>query len=222
MDFLLRQQPMFTTEEMEQIANLTVLIAGVGGLGTHQALQLQRIGVEKIYLVDPDKIEATNLNRQILYGRDDLGRIKAIRAKEVLDGFGLGTEVVAIPDRIDEEFEIPVDVDLVCDALDNFASRYILEERARVSGLPLIHGGVHSWYGQITTIIPGMTSSLRDLLGGKEEGKEIIPAFSPVVSILASLQVIETIKVALNRDDILANRLLMVDLIDYSLTEIEI
>lgn len=63
MDFLKRQKLMFSKEELKIIRDLVVLIAGVGGLGTHQALQLQRIGVKKIYLLDYDRVEPSNLNR---------------------------------------------------------------------------------------------------------------------------------------------------------------
>ena len=126
MDFLERQKLMFSKRELEIITDLTVVIAGVGGLGTHQAMQLQRAGVKKIYLIDSDKIEISNLNRQVLYGRDDIGKFKAIRAKEVLDDFKLDTEVVAITERVTSDMEFPEDVDLIFDAFDNFESIYIL------------------------------------------------------------------------------------------------
>lgn len=222
MDYLQRQELMFTSEEMKQISDLTVLIAGVGGLGTHQALELQRTGVEKMYLLDSDKVETSNLNRQILYGKQDIGRSKAIRAKEVLDNFELGTEIEVITDRIDAQTVIPSDVDLVFDALDNFESRYLLEDAVIEANLPLIHGGIHSWYGQITTIIPHKTATLRELFEEKDDTQGEIPVFSSAVSVVASLQVIEGIKVILGRDDILTNKLLMIDLNDYSLVKIEI
>ncbi|MBM7557676.1 HesA/MoeB/ThiF family protein [Halanaerobacter jeridensis] len=222
MDFLERQKPMFTKQELDIISNSTVLIAGVGGLGTHQALELQRVGVNKIYLIDSDKIEMSNLNRQVLYGQEDIGKFKAPTAKESLDKFALGTEVTAIIEEISAETEIPEDVDLVLDALDNFASRYQLESLAAEYNLPLIHGGIDSWYGQVTTIVPDETPSLQEIVGGKKEDNEVIPAFSPVVSVIASLQVIEGLKIILGRENNLKNKLLLIDLNDYSINEIEL
>ncbi|GAB6137753.1 HesA/MoeB/ThiF family protein [Halanaerobaculum tunisiense] len=222
MDFLQRQRLMFTEEELTDITNITVLIAGVGGLGTHQALELQRIGVGKIYLVDSDKIEPSNLNRQVLYGKEDIEELKAVKAKEVLDNFKLETKTVAITERIDEETEIPSDVDLILDALDNFKSRYKLEKLANEYKIPLVHGGVSSWYGQITTIIPGKTLTLKEIFEQEQKSDEEIPVFSPAVSVIASLQVIEGVKVVLNKKDTLKNKLLMIDLRDYSFNEIEL
>ncbi|MBM7623367.1 HesA/MoeB/ThiF family protein [Sporohalobacter salinus] len=222
MDFLQRQKLMFSKEELKEISGLTVLIAGAGGLGTHQVIELQRAGVKKIYLIDSDKIEISNLNRQVLYGRDDIGEFKAIKAKEILDDFKLGTKIVAITKRVTEDTEIPSDVDLIFDALDNFESRYELEKLAAKYKLPLIHGGVSSWYGQITTIIPDKTSSLKEIIGSEQSKAKEIPVFSPVVSVIASLQVIEGFKVILNKEDTLINKLLIIDLSDYSLSEIEI
>lgn len=222
MDFLRRQKLMFSNEESNLISDLTVLVAGVGGLGTHQAIQLQRAGVKKIYLIDSDRIESSNLNRQVLYGRDDIGKFKAIKAKEVLDDFKLETEIVAIAEKVTEDTEIPADVDLIFDAFDNFESRYKLEKLATKYKLPLIHGGVSSWYGQITTIIPNKTPTLKEIIGQEQSTDGEIPVFSPVVSVIASLQVIEGFKVILNKEDTLINKLLMIDLSDYSLNEIEL
>ena len=85
----------------------------------------------------------------------------------------------------------------------------------------MIHGGVSSWYGQITTIIPNQTFTLKEMIGGTETVTGEIPVFSPVVAMIASLQVIEGFKVMLNRGDTLENKLLMIDLNDYSLNEVE-
>ncbi|MFO7818648.1 MAG: HesA/MoeB/ThiF family protein [Halanaerobacter sp.] len=222
MDFLQQQKSMFSRQERDKISDLTVLIAGVGGLGTHQALELQRVGVKKIYLIDSDKIETSNLNRQVLYGRDDRGEYKVHKAKEALDKFNLGTEIEVRVERITDKTEIPSEVDLIFDALDNFTSRYHLEELAAEVGVPLIHGGVSSWYGQITAIVKGETPSLKEITGAKESKEEEIPAFSPAVSIIASLQVIEGVKVILDWEHNLKNRLLMIDLSDYTIDKIEL
>lgn len=225
MDFWQRQRLMFNKEESDKIHDTVALIAGAGGLGTHQAVELQRIGIGKIYLVDYDRVEPSNLNRQVLYGRDDIGCCKVDRAKQLLDGFNLGTEIVTINEKITEKMKLPADVDIILDALDNFTTRYQLERLAAGRGIPLIHGGINSWYGQLTTIIPGKSKSLKEIFGkidGKNGPQKEIPAFSPVVSIIASLQVIEGIKVILQREDTLINKLLLIDLNDYSIDLVEL
>lgn len=221
-DFLERQRLMFTEDEMERIRRAVVFVAGAGGLGSHQALELQRIGVKKIYLTDSDRVELSNLNRQVLYGTDDIGSLKAPRAKDMLDEFGLGTEIEAWTERITEATVLPPDVQLILCALDNFDSRYALERVAERQGIPLVHGGVQELYGQITTIVPGRTPALRDILSEVFPTGTARATFSPVVSIIAALQVVEGIKVLLDRDDTLINRLLVMDLTDYSVEVVDL
>ena len=215
MDFWARQKLMFKPEEQEKIREMVVMIVGVGGLGTHQAQELQRIGVKKIYLVDFDLISPGNLNRQIFYGRKDLKGYKVDVAKKYLDQFELGTEIIAHNQQLNPQMEIPLDVNIIFDALDTFKARLILETLAEQYQLPLIHGGVYAWYGQVTTIIPGQTKKLSTIFPATEE-QEQIPAFSPLVALIASLQVIEGVKVYLHDEQILANRLLLIDASDYS------
>ncbi|MGM0438616.1 MAG: HesA/MoeB/ThiF family protein, partial [Bacillota bacterium] len=213
MSILQRQNPLFNNKEQQRLKDMVVLIAGAGGLGTNQAQQLQRIGIKKIYLYDYDKIVDSNLNRQLFYGKKDIGKSKVKKAKKHFESFGLDTEIEVFDNKIDENLDIPDDVDLIFDALDNFSSRFLLEKVAAKNNLPLIHAGVQSWYGQITAIIPGKSVSLKEIFAGTEEkDNESPPVFSPVVSIVASMQVIEGIKVYLDRDDILLNKLLVIDL----------
>lgn len=213
MSILQRQNPLFNKKEQEKLKDMVVLIAGAGGLGTNQAQQLQRIGIKKIYLYDYDQIAESNLNRQLFYGKNDIGKSKVKKAKKHLESFGLNTKIEIFNKKIDENLEIPDDIDLIFDALDNFSSRFLLEKIAEKNNLPLIHAGVQSWYGQITAIIPGKTVSLKEIFGEIEkEDNESPPVFSPVVSIVASMQVIEGIKVYLKHDDVLLNKLLVIDL----------
>ncbi len=222
MDFWQRHRIMFSDDEFCKINQMVAFIAGVGGLGTHQATELQRIGVRKIYIADYDRIDPSNLNRQILYGVNDIDKQKVNRAKEVLDSYRLGTEIVTIEDRITAEFPIPADVNMVFDAMDNIEGRLELEKAAYKKGLPLIHGGVSSWYGQLTTILPGKTRGLKDIFGQFKPPRGTIAAFSPLVSVVASLQVIEGVKVLLGYQDILLNKLLLVDSQSYTLEIINI
>ncbi|MDN5346375.1 MAG: molybdopterin-synthase adenylyltransferase [Petrotoga sp.] len=216
MDYLERQKMLFTEEEALKLKQAVVYIGGAGGLGTHQALELQRVGIKKIYLVDYDKVELSNLNRQILYGMDSIGEYKVDQAKKTLESFNLPTIIETKVEKISKKSKIPKDVNVILDALDNFETRYILEQLAWESKIPYIHAGVNQWYGQLTTIIPGRTLSLKDIFGEVDTTQEKVSVVSPVVSIMASLQVIEAIKVITGRKNTLDNKLLLIDLKDYS------
>ncbi len=230
-DIFSRQWPMFSHSERETLRDMTVFVGGAGGLGTHQLVQLQRIGVNKIYVIDRDVVEPSNLNRQILYGRNDVGKYKVNAAASQLKDFRLETKLVALEEEIDRDLDIPEDVNIILDALDNFPARFVLDELAHRNDKPLIHGAVESWHGQLTSIIPGITPSLREILGDNNgsstthttrEDDDPIPVFSPVVSTVANLQVIEALKLYLGREENLSNQLLLLDLKNYSMDRVEL
>ena len=211
-DYLKRQFDIFTQKENEKLEKLNVMIAGAGGLGTHQAQQLIRMGINKVYLYDNDEVELTNLNRQIFYGKDDIGKNKVNIAKKHLDKFDLETEIVAVHETIDDNIQIPDDVHLIFDALDNFKTRFILEDLAIEANIPFIHGGIESWYGQIAVIIPGQTVRLKDVFSGVDNDNRSPYIISPGVSIIASIHELAGLKVYLNKENYLKNKLLLVDL----------
>src|SRR6056297_1048975 len=99
-DYLKRQFDIFTQKENEKLEKLNVMIAGAGGLGTHQAQQMIRMGINKIYL----------------YDNDDIGKNKVNIAKKHLDKFDLETEIVAVHETIGDNIQIPDDVHLIFDA----------------------------------------------------------------------------------------------------------
>lgn len=201
---------MFDPQEREKIRAMVFYVAGAGGLGTHQAQQIQRIGAQKLYITDIDHVEESNLNRQILYGYRDLGHPKSLQAKKSLTRFELPTKIVPLQEKVGENMVIPEDVDVVLDALDSVPARLHLEKASKGHGLPMVHGGVHSWYGQVTTIVPQGGFSLKMLFHEHAEEDEI-PAFSPVVSLVASLQVLEAVKLLLGYKDVLTGKLLILN-----------
>jgi molybdopterin/thiamine biosynthesis adenylyltransferase len=221
-DYLQRQVEIFTKEENKKIEELNVMIAGAGGLGTNQAQQLIRMGINKIYLYDNDIVELTNLNRQLFYGKKDIGKSKVECAKKHLDNFGLDTEIVPVEETIDVNIEVPNDIHLIFDALDNFKTRFVLEDLALEAEIPFIHGGIESWYGQVAVIIPGETARLKDIFSGADKKEGTPSIISPAVSIIASIQVLEGIKVYLNKENFLKNKLLLVDLDAYSVEKVNI
>lgn len=213
MNFLDRQRAIFTSEENKKISELVVLVAGCGGLGTNQVSQLQRIGAKKVYIVDYDQVEETNLNRQVLYSYDDIGMYKVEVAKRKLDTNKLITEITPIKSKVDENFILPEDVNVVLDALDNFESRIIMEKISINRNIPFIHGGISSMRGQVIAITNESNTRLKDLT--EEVKKMKTNSFLPVISLIASLQINEAIKIILNKDNVLRDKVLVVDLGDY-------
>lgn len=203
------------------MAGLNVMLAGTGGLGTNLAVQLQRIGVNKIYLYDYDKVEVSNLNRQICYGRDDIGKAKVDCAAEFLKKFKLDTEIVAKNEKIREDMELPDDLDIIFDALDNFNTRFIVDKLAQKYELPFIHAGVENFFAQIMLILPESEKRLKDIFAGAE--KDEVPAvFSPAVTIAASFQVLEALKYLLGRDNYLSDSILHLDFMNSEIEKIEL
>ena len=224
LDFIDRQKDMFTKDQLKKIANLNVLIAGAGGLGTNQAQQLQRVGINKIYVFDYDKVDISNLNRQILYGKKDIGKNKVEVFKERLDDFDLETEIEVKNIKITKTTKLPKDIDLVFDALDNFRTRFILEKLALKNDIPFIHGGVTGWFGQILVITPDNKVRLKDVFHKEKEKSKMNPpsSFSPVVSTVAAFQVIEGLKLVINHEKKLKDELLLIDLIEGKIDKISI
>lgn len=222
MSFFSRQIPVIGEKCQERLEKSSILIAGIGGLGTNVAQQFIRAGISELHIVDDSLIDAPDLNRQILYCKKDIGRKKVEVAKERLDLIGLNTKISIYENKIDDNFNLPEGIIGVVDCLDNFKTRYILDEQVHKKNVFLIHGGIHDLYGQITTIIPGKTRSLKEIFSNMRDKKDIIPVIGPVPTIVASIQVLETIKIICKMENNLINKLLFVNLNDYSFKIIEL
>ena len=220
-DYLKRQQKLFSKKQQQRLEKLKVMVAGTGGLGTNQALQLQRIGIDKIYLYDYDRVEISNLNRQLCYGKKDLGRLKVEAAAEFLREFDLETEIIAKNEKITLETGVPGDIDIIFDGMDNFESRFILDQLALENELPFIHAGIEEFFAQIMLVLPESKLRLKDVFAGSEK-KETPAVFSPAVTVTASLQVLEALKYLLQFDQYLKEQLLHIDLLSNQMETIDL
>lgn len=183
----------------EKLAASSVLVCGCGGLGSPALLYLAALGVGRLGLLDGDVVSYSNLNRQILYGRSDVGRRKAEAAAERIRVLNPDIVLDVHPEYLTEENACSIlqGYDLALDCLDNFPARFILNDACLSLGVPFVHGGVNRLQGQTMTVIPGRTACLRCLFpGGAEDApstddKAIIGATAGVI---ASLQVTEVFK----------------------------
>ncbi|WP_243684691.1 HesA/MoeB/ThiF family protein [Methanosarcina barkeri] len=154
-----RQILLFGEEGQEKLKNAKVLVAGAGGLGSPVSTYLAIAGVGKIILADFDSVDPSNLNRQFLHHQKDIGRLKIESAKEKLLSMNPDIEVETIVEMLTEsnlENLVP-ECDVIVDALDNLETRHMLNRLVVKRRIPLIHGAVTGYDGQVTTIVPGKT-----------------------------------------------------------------
>lgn len=207
-----RQQSLIGEEGQEKLRRAKIIIAGVGGLGSSVATYLAIAGVGHIVIVDNDAVEISNLNRQTLHWTSDAGRKKTASAKEKLQAMNPYVEVEAVSCTIEEKntHDIVGDVDLIVDALDNFATRYLLNRIAVRRDIPLFHGAVRGFHGHVMTIIPNETACLRCVFPHSPPA-EIIPIIGVTTGIIGSIQATEVIKYIIGKGELLTNKLLLWD-----------
>lgn len=219
-----RQIMLFAAEGQEKLKKAQVFIAGAGGLGSSVSQYLTAAGVGKIKIVDHDTVRLNNLNRQILYRDEDLGKKKSIIAKKRLARLNPYVEVEEISESLDEKSiqEFVRDSDIIVDATDNYPTRYLLNRSALALNIPMIHGAVHGLSGQITTIIPGKTACLRCLFPEAPSVSATFPIVGVACGIIGCLQAAEVMKYILGIGKLLENRLLHIDVLNSSFDEVEV
>ena len=187
-----------------------VLIAGIGGLGCVAATYLTAAGVGRITIVDFDVVELSNLNRQVLYWQEDIGKKKVLIAKRRLSKLNPDVEIIPRFIKIAEENVLGLikGVEVVLDGLDNFATRMLVNAACVKHKIPYIHGGVSRFRGLVTTIIPGETPCLACLYPEGSPGGEGLGVLGIVPGLIANLQALEAIKIMIGHGPSLAGRLL--------------
>jgi molybdopterin/thiamine biosynthesis adenylyltransferase len=147
------------------LSGKSALVVGAGGLGGPVALVLAAAGIGRLVLLDEDEVEISNLNRQPLYGDADLGRRKAEAARERLARLHPGVRVEVRDRRFapDVAEDLVRGADVVVDASDNFATRFLANDVALAARKPLVHGAVLRYTAQFLTVMPGKTGCLRCL-----------------------------------------------------------
>ncbi|MBN1105855.1 MAG: HesA/MoeB/ThiF family protein [Deltaproteobacteria bacterium] len=216
----LRNRDSLSLDEQLRLAVSRVVVVGAGGLGGHVILLLARLGIGHLVVADGDVFDETNLNRQVLCTADNLGRSKADEAMRQVRAVNPGVMFTSHPVRIDEfnVRQILAGSNVVVDALDNIPDRLLLEKGAKAMGLPLVHGALAGFDGQVMTVFPE-DHGLKTLYGeapatakdpASPEALLGVPALMP--SMIATLQAMEVIKLVLGWRTNLRNAMLHVDL----------
>jgi adenylyltransferase/sulfurtransferase len=207
----------------EKLKQAKVIIAGSGGLGSPAAIYLAAAGVGTIRIVDHDRVELSNLNRQVLHWDRDLGRNKVDSAAEKLRQLNRGVKIEAIEETINEANiqQLVAGFDLIVDAMDNLPTRYLLNRAAIENHIPFVHGAVYGLEGRAMTIIPGKTACLRCVYRGLIP-QEKFPVIGVTPAVIGCIQATEVIKYIVGIGKLLTNRLLVYDGLNMKFTELAV
>jgi len=195
-----------------------VLVVGAGALGCAAATALAAAGVARLTLVDPDRVEPSNLHRQLLHRTADVGRPKVLSAAETLQARHPGVAITPVEGRVDAANAAAFLAGHACvvDASDGLETKFMLNDAAVRAGRPLVHGGVVRFVGQLMTILPGESACYRCLFGAPPAAADVPSCQEAgVVGSLAAtigiLQAAEVVRLLTGAGGLLTDRLLTVD-----------
>ncbi|MFH1540109.1 MAG: molybdopterin-synthase adenylyltransferase MoeB [bacterium] len=195
-----------------------VLLIGAGGLGAPNALYLAAAGIGTIGIIDDDKVEMSNLHRQVVHSTKDLGRPKVESAMETMKSINPDIEVIAFKERITSKnaMEIIRDFDLVVDGCDSFATRYLVNDACVLLGKPNVYGSVFRFEGQASLFVPGEGPCYRCLFpepppAGMVPSCQEAGVLGVLPGVIGLIQSTEALKYLLGIGESLRDRLLLFD-----------
>ena len=212
-----------------RLKNAKVLVVGAGGLGSPALMYLAAAGVGTLGIVDFDVVDESNLQRQVIHGQSDIGRPKAVSAKETINGINPLVNVVLHEERLDSDnaLQIFAGYDLIVDGTDNFATRYLVNDACVLLGKPYVWGSIYRFDGQASVFWaeygpcyrclypepppPGMVPSCAE--GG---------VLGVLCATIGSIQVNEAIKVITGIGDPMVGRLMVYDALDMSFRSVKV
>ena len=207
-------------EGQQKIMAAKVVIAGCGALGTAQAAMLVRAGVQRLRIIDRDYVEESNLQRQLLFEESDAAERlpKAVAAERRLRLANPEVQVEGIVTDLEARNaeELLTGFDVILDGTDNFETRYLLNDAAIKLDIPWIYGAVVGSYAVTMSILPGRTACIACVFpeppGGVQETCDTAGVIAPAVAWAASVQVTETFKILMGREEELHGGLLAYDI----------
>ena len=206
-----------------------VFLVGAGGLGSPAAFYLAAAGIGKIGIADSDIVDHSNLQRQILHSTKDIGRSKAISAKETLEALNPDIEVVPYTERLTSEniLDIIKDYDVILDGADNFPTRYLVNDACVFLKKPLSHGSIFRFEGQVTTIVPFEGPCYRCLYEtppppGLVPSCQEAGVLGVLPGVVGSIQATEVVKLILGKGEILKGKLLIYDSLNMDFKKVKI
>jgi molybdopterin/thiamine biosynthesis adenylyltransferase/rhodanese-related sulfurtransferase len=217
-------------EGQQRLLDARVLLVGAGGLGSPASLYLAAAGVGTLGIIDADVVDASNLQRQIVHSTERLGEPKVASAKRTLEALNPDVKVFPFEERLTSENieRILADKwDVIVDGADNFPTRYLVNDASVWHGIPVVHGSIYRFEGQVTVFDPGAGPCYRCLFPTPPPA-ELAPSCAEggvlgvLPGIIGSLQANEALKIILGRGDTLVGRLLLFDALGTTLDEVNV
>lgn len=209
-------------EGQEKLKGAKILIIGAGGLGCPAATYLTAAGVGHIGIADQDRIESSNLQRQTLYDSADIGNLKALTAAKKLGSQNPFIDIIGYPKAVDAELALSIfpEYDIILDCTDRFPARYLISDGAVITGKPLIYAGVHLYEGQVAVFNFQNGPNYRCLYPVPPDNADSLSCsvngvLGIVPGILGMYQANEALKIILNNGNVLADRILIINLLTY-------
>ncbi len=211
--------PEIGIEGQEKLRAAAVLVVGAGGLGCPAALYLAAAGIGHLTLADSDKVDLTNLQRQILYRTESVGAVKVEAARATLTAFNPDVEVVGLSSRIDPDkaLALVAKADVVLDSSDNFKTRHALNRACVKHRKPLVSGAAIRFDAQITMFDLRKPDAPCYACLFPEDGEveevqcSTMGVFAPLTGVIGAMQAMEAIKVLARVGELLNGRLLIFD-----------
>lgn len=216
-------------EGQENILSSKVLIIGAGGLGAPVALYLAAAGVGTLSIADGDKVELSNLQRQIIYYTKDISSPKVISAAEKITALNPDVNVTTIQEHVFAHNirDIIRGHDFIIDGTDNFAAKFLINDACIIESIPFSHGGVHHFTGQTMTILPGKSACYRCVFSAPPP-KNAVPSCSQagvlgaIAGMLGTIQAAEALKFLTGVGSPLFDKLLTFDALDMQFRNVKL
>jgi len=215
----IRNMNALSIEDQITLLQSRVCIVGLGGLGGAVVEILARIGVGAMTVVDGDRFDESNLNRQALSSEQNLSQTKTAAALENILTINSSILIQDHTEKMDREnaARLLEHTDIAIDCLDNIQARFILERAAKNAGIPMVSAAVAGFSGQITSIFPEdkgleLIYGPQESLSAARGAETILGNLAFTVSLVASLECAEVVKILLNKNSDLRNQLLIIDL----------
>ena len=210
----------------QKLLEAKVLLLGAGGLGSPAAMYLAAAGVGTIGIIDMDVVDESNLQRQVIHNTERVGQRKVDSARQTITSLNPDIDVVTFDTRLgaDNILEVLSGWDAVIDGADNFPSRYLLNDASVKLGIPVVHGSIFRFEGQVTIFDPLQGPTYRDYVPVPPP-PELAPSCAEagvlgvLPGVIGSIQALETIKVILNLGDSLRGRILAFDALEMTFRE---
>ena len=216
-------------EGQQKLTNASVLVVGAGGLGSPVLLYLAAAGVGRLGIIDADKVDVTNLQRQVIYVTEDEGKSKAETAAKRLSALNPEINIDTYPVWLskDNALEIFFQYDIVVDGSDNFATRYLVNDACVILNKPLVFGSIFKFEGQVSVFNYKGGPTYRCLFPEAPAAGEVpncseIGVIGVLPGIIGTLQANEVIKIILEKGDVLSGVLYMYDALSNDIQKVKV